>query len=246
MVEEDNTSVAEIMAKAVSTITSRKSSKRKDEDSSRRAKSAIRKESIIAQIFGKKAARKIIYGAHVRKSPDFDASLGVVSSSDDNNSSSRSRNSKINDEEIRDRIKESVKKVMKKTTVLETKKFAGKEIQVEKVVYEGADLDNASKGGSSSNSNSNSNINSGKAASKGLDSVLDSIKGPKTISTVSKSSMDWEVYKDKEGLEDDLAKASKEGYLTRKDFLERCDYRSFEMEREVRLKEQAARGSAAP
>jgi len=44
-----------------------------------------------------------------------------------------------------------------------------------------------------------------------LDGVLDSIKGPKTVSTVSKSSMDWDTYKEKEGLEDELSKAAKDG-----------------------------------
>ena len=44
-----------------------------------------------------------------------------------------------------------------------------------------------------------------------LDSALDSIKGPKTVSTVAKSGYDWDAYKEKEGLEDDLAAAAKEG-----------------------------------
>ncbi len=36
-----------------------------------------------------------------------------------------------------------------------------------------------------------------------IDKVLDAIKGPKLISTVVKSSTDWESYKDKEGIEFD-------------------------------------------
>ncbi len=38
-----------------------------------------------------------------------------------------------------------------------------------------------------------------------IDQALNLIKGPKAINTVSKSSMDWENYKEKEGLQDDLA-----------------------------------------
>jgi len=64
---------------------------------------------------------------------------------------------------------------------------------------------------------------------------LDTIKGPKTVSTVAKSNFDWETYKEKEGLEDELATATKEGFLTRKDFLERCDHRAYEQERDDRL-----------
>jgi hypothetical protein len=41
--------------------------------------------------------------------------------------------------------------------------------------------------------------------------VLGDLKGPQTVSTVSKSSADWDGYKDKEGLEEELAVASKEG-----------------------------------
>ena len=47
-----------------------------------------------------------------------------------------------------------------------------------------------------------------------LDAVLDTLKGPKVVSTVSKSSIDWQNYKEKEGLEDDLAKTSKEGWVS--------------------------------
>jgi hypothetical protein len=41
--------------------------------------------------------------------------------------------------------------------------------------------------------------------------VLDTLKGPKAVSTVAKSSYDWENFKEKEGLDDALATASKEG-----------------------------------
>lgn len=46
---------------------------------------------------------------------------------------------------------------------------------------------------------------------KGIDQVLSTIKGPKLVSTVAKSSMDWDVYKEKEGLEEDLQAAAKDG-----------------------------------
>jgi hypothetical protein len=43
--------------------------------------------------------------------------------------------------------------------------------------------------------------------------ILKDIKGPQTVSTVTKSVYDWENYKDKSGLEDELATASKDGYI---------------------------------
>jgi len=48
-------------------------------------------------------------------------------------------------------------------------------------------------------------------APSGIDKVLDTIKGPKVVSTVAKSSMDWDVYKEKEGLDEDLSAAAKDG-----------------------------------
>ena len=50
-----------------------------------------------------------------------------------------------------------------------------------------------------------------KGPGAGLDQVLSTIKGPKLVSTVAKSSMDWDVYKEKEGLEEDLQAAAKDG-----------------------------------
>jgi hypothetical protein len=45
-----------------------------------------------------------------------------------------------------------------------------------------------------------------------LDQALELIKGPQTINTVAKSSIDWENFKEKEGLQDDLTH-SKEKYV---------------------------------
>jgi hypothetical protein len=52
-----------------------------------------------------------------------------------------------------------------------------------------------------------------KKATGALDKVLSDIKGPQAISTVAKSSYDWESFKEEENLEDDLAKATKDGYV---------------------------------
>jgi len=49
------------------------------------------------------------------------------------------------------------------------------------------------------------------AVKRGLDDVLDTMKGPRVVSTVDKSSMDWTNFKEQEGLEDTLATAAKEG-----------------------------------
>ena len=45
----------------------------------------------------------------------------------------------------------------------------------------------------------------------GLDSVLDTLKGPKVVSTVAKSSVDWDNFKEEKGLDEDLSTAAKDG-----------------------------------
>eukprot|EP01034_Spumella_vulgaris_P027901 gene27901-34685_t len=80
-----------------------------------------------------------------------------------------------------------------------------------------------------------------KKPTSSLDSVLDLMNGPKAVSTMAKTSLDWDVYKEQEGIEDELAGAAKEGFLTRKDFLNRCDVRAFESEKDARLAKSATR-----
>lgn len=65
--------------------------------------------------------------------------------------------------------------------------------------------------GSISATNSNTQSKNHQSQSTSLDMVLDTIKGPKGVSTVAKSSMDWENFKEKEGIEDDLTHAAKNG-----------------------------------
>ncbi|XP_077144297.1 craniofacial development protein 1 [Ranitomeya variabilis] len=73
----------------------------------------------------------------------------------------------------------------------------------------------------------------------GMSSILGKLGSKKQkISTLEKSKLDWESFKEQEGIEDELAhhNKGKDGYIERKAFLERVDYRQFELEREIRLK----------
>lgn len=74
-----------------------------------------------------------------------------------------------------------------------------------------------------------------KPAESELDKVLQTLKGPKQINTVTKSSADWDNFKEQEGITDEVAAAAKDGYRGRQDFLQACDYRSFEIERDQRI-----------
>ncbi|CAG9325134.1 unnamed protein product [Blepharisma stoltei] len=53
-----------------------------------------------------------------------------------------------------------------------------------------------------------------------LDQLASELTKKKSITSVSKSKLDWEKYKEQNNLEDDLAKNRKDGYLGKKDFLD--------------------------
>jgi hypothetical protein len=112
--------------------------------------------------------------------------------------------------------------------VMETKVFAGQAIQVPKRMPPAT---TATAAASKSSSN--------------LDSVLAQLAGPSKLSTVQKTSEDWEQFKqtDKQLQEELERKAqSKDAFLVKQDFLNRVDQRQFELEREVRDRERAKRG----
>lgn len=72
----------------------------------------------------------------------------------------------------------------------------------------------------------------------GMSSILNRIGGKKPkMSTLEKSKMDWDAFKSEEGITEELAihNRGREGYVERKNFLERVDHRQFELEKAVRL-----------
>ncbi|XP_032648148.1 craniofacial development protein 1 [Chelonoidis abingdonii] len=79
---------------------------------------------------------------------------------------------------------------------------------------------------------------SGVKKASGMSSLLGKIGSKKQkMSTLEKSKLDWENFKEEEGIREDLAiyNRGKEGYIDRKAFLERVDHRQFEIERDIRL-----------
>ncbi|XP_026222193.1 craniofacial development protein 1 [Anabas testudineus] len=72
----------------------------------------------------------------------------------------------------------------------------------------------------------------------GMSGILSRIGGKKPkMSTLEKSKMDWDAFKSEEGITEELAihNRGREGYVERKNFLERVDHRQFELEKAVRL-----------
>ncbi|KAM4733937.1 craniofacial development protein 1 [Anableps anableps] len=72
----------------------------------------------------------------------------------------------------------------------------------------------------------------------GMSNILSRIGGKKQkMSTLEKSKMDWDAFKSEEGITEELAihNRGREGFVERKNFLERVDHRQFELEKAVRL-----------
>ncbi|NXP13874.1 CFDP1 protein, partial [Thinocorus orbignyianus] len=79
---------------------------------------------------------------------------------------------------------------------------------------------------------------SGLKRPSGMSSLLGKIGSKKQkMSTLEKSKLDWENFKEEEGIVEELAihNRGKDGYIERKAFLERVDHRQFEIERDIRL-----------
>jgi len=133
-------------------------------------------------------------------------------------------------------------------TITEVKRFAGRNITMSKKITV-----NATEAAAAKNTGKAKVEDSAKPpptlagkqppAAGGLDSVLAEIAGPSKLSTVAKTSADWDSYKTKTGVEEELEKQaqSNKAYLVKQDFLKRVDERRFEHERAQRDKERAAR-----
>ena len=124
---------------------------------------------------------------------------------------------------------------LEKKVVTETKVFAGKEIEVARTVVGPTGAAAASAGAKGPPPPS---------APGGIDAVLANLGGPQKLSTVAKTSSDWDTFKDKTGLDEELEEKAKgkDAYLVKKDFLDRVDQRTFEVEKAGRDRERAARG----
>lgn len=50
-------------------------------------------------------------------------------------------------------------------------------------------------------------------SSQSLDNLVQSLESKKSISTIDKSSYDWDKFKDKEGIKEEVENAKKNGYV---------------------------------
>ena len=69
------------------------------------------------------------------------------------------------------------------------------------------------------------------------------MESKKSLTTIDKSSYDWDKYKDKEGIKEEVENAKKNGYIEKQEFLQRVDERQFNKERAQRERERIRRES---
>lgn len=84
--------------------------------------------------------------------------------------------------------------------------------------------------------------------SGGLGSLTANLGKKQKMSTLQKTALDWQQYKQDEGLEDELQAAirSKGSYTERQSFLARADLRQFEIEKSIREKTRKAPSLGPP
>ena len=148
---------------------------------------------------------------------------------------------------------------LEKRTVVEVKRFAGQEIKVEKIVMVPVMVEKKSSDEKMEATGvfdatipakvpGVAKTQQHKVQPQGLDSLLDQMSRPEKLSTVAKTSADWDLFKEKSDnqLKEDLEKKAlgKEAFLVKKDFLNRVDARKFELEKAERERERVKRAAS--
>lgn len=134
----------------------------------------------------------------------------------------------------------------KKQIVTETVEYAGEKIEITKEVPVVAAKAAASNG----TSPATRKLTPGPAPRRtaaggggGLAAILSQMNKTKKIGTLEKTKLDWNSFKRKEGIEEQLQthNRGKDGYLERQDFLQRTDLRQFEIEKDLRTSSSSSR-----
>jgi len=125
--------------------------------------------------------------------------------------------------------------------VEETVRFGGEKVTVSRFVDKSSAEAASAAAASSSGSNNKNAKNSSQPRSSGLDAMIEGISRKRGITTVEKSSHDWQAFKREKHLDDELKDAAKTGFVNKEAFLARVDDRTFELERAAREHERMKR-----
>ncbi|XP_037954274.1 craniofacial development protein 1-like [Teleopsis dalmanni] len=120
-----------------------------------------------------------------------------------------------------------------KKTLTEVLNFAGEDVVVQKEVSADSIKENSRGSGSKPVVKGIKRFSSG---GSGISSIINQIGKKKKMSVLEKSKLDWNSYKEDEGIDDEIKtfNKGKDGFLERQDFLQRTDLRQFEIERNIR------------
>ena len=105
-----------------------------------------------------------------------------------------------------------------KIVVKELTSYAGEVMEITKTIVRGSVEDRVRQ----------------KASKDNLASLVASLTAKKSMSTLAKSQVDWQISKDEEGDTAELEKATKNGYVDKQAFLAKTDLRQFELEKAAR------------
>lgn len=133
-------------------------------------------------------------------------------------------------------VRKAAEPAAAKTTVKVTKvyDFAGEEVQITKEV---------AKNSKEAKNNTQNAVSVKAKRPGGLQGILGKMNKKPKLSTLEKSKLDWSNYKEEEGISDELRtyNKGKDGFIQKKLFLERTDFRQFEKERDMRLMKSGKR-----
>jgi hypothetical protein len=170
-------------------------------------------------------AKKSLLPPLVQNGDSFMENISELSSS----SISVTENKRDRDEKLHEIAKAALKRVAsRKIAISKTVKFAGETRTVTQYVNDSSSLPSSS-------------------TSTSIGAIVSGLDKPEAISTLSKTNLDWEQYKTKEGLDEAFeARAQQYGFVERQDFLSRVDDRSAEADRQRRIEERRQRELSNP
>lgn len=163
-----------------------------------------------------------------------DATKTNSSKKEANNSSESSGSKDVLDNDLKKEEKKEEKKSVQpeRKTITEIFDFAGETVEVEKEVEVSKEPLSVAKTGIGQLDGP------GRASQRAkIGSILDHLGKAKKISTLEKTKLDWNNFKKKEGIDEELQthNKGKGGYLEKQDFLQRTDLRQFEIEKSQRV-----------
>lgn len=136
---------------------------------------------------------------------------------------------------------------LERRVVADVKRFAGQEIRVERVVLVPVMAGDVAAGCAAPPPSGTETAAAAAPKAKGVDDLLSEMDRPEKLSTMSKTSADWDLFKAKNSdaaLTEQLESQAQgnAAYLVKKDFLTRVDARRFELEKAKREQARAKRG----